>query len=892
MGAAASADPGGSERAAEARARYRWARTKALFLSSLDHEGAQRAAFLARECGSDHDLRREVQSLLACDEAARSVCETPAGLLYANLPPLGLAAPRFATGASLGPFEIVSYLGGGGMGQVYLARDTRLARAVAIKTIHGEAGDSAAGRRLIREAQHASSLRHPHICAVYEVGESDGLPYIVMEWLEGEPLHERLRRGPLPLREALSFGRQIATAVDHAHGRGIVHRDLKSSNIIVTPDRGAVVLDFGLAKRLPAGEAPRSEPSATGLFGVEGTLSHLPPEVLLGRTADVRSDVWALGVLLYEMVSGTLPFTGRTAFETSSAILDAPIKPLPTSIPLSVRTLILNCLAKDPERRVPHAAGVAAALDDIEGRPLRAFARVALPALPLRIAILCMAASVAAALVMSGHMPLFMKRPETRVPVLAVLPFAGAMGDLAASHTAYFGAGMSDALIDELGRLQGIRVISRTSTARLQALGRTPEAIAREVGASAVLSGTVHRAGDRITADLRLLDVASGDVAWSGTLERNSRDVLVLQAAIAAELAERLHVVLRPDARERLTTVRAVNPEVYDAYLQGRAHWHQRTQGSLHAAVELFSRALTLDPSYAPAHAALADCYNQLGTVLVGGGSPSVYRPLAAASAMRALQLDPSLAEAHATLGYVRHYEWQWVEAERHLRRAIELNPNHALARIWYANLLMSRGRVDESLHQVFVARDLDPFSLVVNTNVGWMLIYARRYEDAAAHLRRTVEMDSTYVQAHQRLTDVLQLLGRYDEALEHTEASIELRDGTPASLTSLVQLHARSGRRHESERLLQEILAARRDHYVPAWSIAQLYLLLGDMETALSWMELAHAERSNGIAYLANEATDALLAHPRFQALLGLVGLDDVRAPLHQPPPDARVIP
>jgi Tfp pilus assembly protein PilF len=362
---------------------------------------------------------------------------------------------------------------------------------------------------------------------------------------------------------------------------------------------------------------------------------------------------------------------------------------------------------------------------------------------------------------------------------------------------------------------------------------------------------------------------------WSDTYDRNAADVLALQADVARALALAIRLTVRPDAANRLSTVRAVSPNVYEEFLKGRYAWNARTPQSLRRAMTHFSRAVALDSTYAPAHAALADCYNQLGTVMVGTGSPQRFRPLAEAEAIKALQIDPYSADAHAALGYAEHYELRWVDAEHEFRRAIELNPSDALAHVWYANLLMSRQRFDEALREVAVARSLDPFSLIVNTNIGWILENAGRHEQAIEQLQQTLAVDSNYVQAHMRLAMALASAGRVDAAMEQANRVVALMGRTPSSLMMLGSIEGRAGRTALARATLRKLFALSKTEYVPAWSIASIYSSLGMTDSAVAWAQRAFDEKSNAVAYFAVEpSARALSGNARFQHLLEQAGL------------------
>ena len=860
-GAASGADAGAAQP-------ERWARVKSVFLEALQYSGSDRKAFLASATEGDAELRREVESLLSSEAAAGSFCELPAADVLADSSPTNPERrPRLAPGTRLGPYEITSFIAAGGMGAVYRARHTVLGREVAIKTVVQAFSDAAARRRLVREARHASLLTHPNVCAIHDVGEADGAPFIVMQYVGGKSLGALVREALPPLDVALDYGAQVASALAHAHFHGIIHRDLKSSNVVIDDAGRAIVLDFGLAKRAPAPDAP-PETTLTNPDALVGTLSHMAPEVLRGEAADTRSDIWSLGVLLYELMSGALPFSGRTPFETSSAILaDAP-QPMGRRVPLGVRLVIERCLMKDPRRRYQSAREVENALVAVRRRRTVPLVGRLLVATRRRTLVLVAAALlVVAAIAAAARMRVgFAVGPGT-IATVALLPLENAgstPGD------AYYVDGITDALIAQLGGASDVRVLSRASAEHAAAVGGDVAAIARQLGVDAIARGTMHRVGEDIVLELSLVRPGDGRVLWSQRSQRNARDVLALESEAVAGLAAAMRTTLREGARERLATVRAVSPEVYEAYLKGRYEWNRRTPASLAAAIEHFTRAVQLDPTYAPAHAGLADCYNQLGTVLLGGGSPAHYRPLAEAEAIKALQIDPYSAEAHAALGYVWHYDLKWADAEHEFQRAIELNPSFSLARVWYANLLMSRARMNEALEQVYTARDLDPFSLVVNTNVGWILDWAGRPEDAVAQLRRTLLLDSTYVQARVRLASALFDAGQSSRALDEAKRVVTATDSAAPAVTFLAVQYATAGQRETARRLLRQLIDRSRRQYVPSAPLSQLYAALGDNEAALRALEKALSERSNAIAYLRVDPGFARLRHDvRFQGLL-----------------------
>jgi serine/threonine-protein kinase len=802
-----------------------------------------------------------VISLLANEEAAGDFCETPAAALLefgrSGEPP---QFPRLAAGTRFGAYEVVSFLAAGGMGEVYRARHTLLDRAAAIKIVRVAGGS--ANRRLIAEARHASILDHPNICTVYEAGEQDKVPFIAMELIDGIQLRELLRRR-LPGRdEALEIGIHIADALSHAHEKGILHRDLKSANVMVDNAGRPVVLDFGLARRFERGRTDRAEETSGTGAPPAGTLSHMPPEVLRGERGDVRSDIWSLGILLYELVTGRLPFEGETTYETARRILDDAPAPMGRTTPLALRLVVDKCLAKQPEKRYETAAQVRDALSAIRAHATwRISSRLLLPGSVRKISY---AAAMAAVTLVSiiGMRAAFDGRrdsaPLRGVSTLAVIPFTDGS---AASGDRFYAEGFTDALVEQIGRTMKVRVVSLSGSSVVPARGM------RAAG-DAVLQGRVTRKGERVAVDVRLIDPHNGKILWSDSFDRRSGQVLALQADVIRALASEISLRVRDTNTAAEATPRAVNPEAYEEYLKGRYEWNKRNPDALRLAIAHFQRAIDLDPSYAPPHAAIADCYNQFATVMVGMGSPLEYRPRAIAEAIAALQINPWSAEAHATLGYAYHYDWRWDDADRELRRAMELNPSYALAHVWYANLLMSRNQMADAMTHLRVALALDPYSLIVNTNLGWLLSAAGKNEEAIAQLKSTLALDSIYSQAQWRLVMALMAVGRKEEAEREARRLVRMTSSSPPSLALLASAQYAVGKRAEARRILETLLDRSRREYVVPGSIAGLFGMFGDRENQLRWLRLAFRERSNGLAYHTFDG-GPWKSDPRFAALV-----------------------
>ena len=840
----------------------RWTRARDLFHAALELAPDARDAFLESACGSDQPLREEVSSLLVSDDQAGTFIEQPASALLTAAAGRTFA-PRLEPGTLVGRFEILEFLGAGGISEVYRARDSRLGRTVALKFVT-DPEDREAGSRLLVEAQHASILNHPNICAVHEAESDHDLPFIVLELVEGPTLAHVLNERRPSIREAVQWAKEIAAALDHAHRVGVIHRDLKSANVALSPTGSVKVLDFGLSRRLTPTDASVQSPAAIlSHASVAGTLTHIAPEVLKGAPVDHRVDLWALGVMLYRLTTGRLPFERATPFETADAILDSEPDPLPPSVPIELRQVIERCLAKDPALRFGTAAEVRTSLEAVRlerGTPWRVGMRAVFAALAIAIAIVGWLGWQTSKVPVPGR------------PMLAVLPFDNSTGDTAQT---FFADGVTEELIAALGRIDGVRVIAAGTSMRYRNAARPMRDMARTDGADRLLEGSVARVGEHISLSARVVEASTGRVLWSERYQQNARDVMALHAMIARAVARAVQVEIGADDARHFAAVRAVAPDVYEAYLKGRFYWNQRTADSLRTAIRHFETAIALDPTYAPAYASLADCYNLLGTVMVAGGSPREWRPKAMEAAIKALQIDGELGEAHATLGYVRHYDWQWTEAETSFRRAIALNPNYAQGRIWYANFLCSLGRFDEAVEEAQVARDLDPLSLIVSTNVGWVFFRARRYDEAIAEYTRGLALDHTYLQAHMRLADAYLAVGRFADAISEGETVARLANRSPAEVMMMERNKLLAGRPNEFERRLDELIASAANGYSSPATIANAYFAVGRNDEGFLWLERAYRERSNNMAYLGVEPVyDGVRDDLRFKAMLRGIGL------------------
>ena len=606
-------------------------------------------------------------------------------------------------GRQLGPYEIVSAIGAGGMGEVYKARDTRLDRTVAIKVLPEHvASDPDLKQRFEREAKTISSLNHPHICTLYDIGTQDGIDFLVMEYLDGETLAQRLEKGALPLDQALTVAIEIADALDKAHRQGIVHRDIKPSNVMLT-ESGAKVLDFGIAVRFGAADldtVTRSTAAMNGRDFIAGTLPYMAPEVLGGEPADERSDIWSLGVLLYEAATASRPFVGKTGANVTSAILRDPPEPLPSSLPQAVSGIVLRCLAKEPGRRYQRAGEVRAIVEAMSGttggwairsRPDGERAETArTPTQPSRSRVrpglvLALSAAALATVLVGAYLAGWLApSPQSAsfaaldpVRSVAVLPFENLSGN---PDEEFFVDGLHDALITDLAQLSGLRrVIARTSVLGYKDTDRSLPDIAQELGVDVIMTGSVLRVGDRVRISAQLIDASTEEHLWADRYERDLRDVFALQNEIIAAIAREIALELTPQEQGRLASARPVDPETHELYLFGRQQALMLTAESLERAVGYFEQAIERDPTYALAHAGLSKAYQaQEGFGGLGRGARTEE---ARAAALRAVELDPTLADGYASLANLRHVrDWDWAGAAEAFERALELNPNNPRA--------------------------------------------------------------------------------------------------------------------------------------------------------------------------------------------------------------------
>jgi TolB-like protein/Tfp pilus assembly protein PilF/predicted Ser/Thr protein kinase len=740
------------------------------------------------------------------------------------------------------------------MGEVFLALDTVLRRRVAIKILSVlHALDPSADKRLLQEARAAAALDHPNICAVYAVGQDAGRTFIAMQWVEGEPLSAHIKRGPLGLADALKITIQVAEALREAHAHGVVHRDLKPGNVMLDARGDAKLLDFGLATLrddpLVASEA-ETRSRLTNPGAISGTLAYMSPEQARGLTLDGRTDLFSLGILLYELLTGRRPFDGDTAADRLSALLTAPAAPLSRYMkeaPAELQRIVSKALTKDRDQRYPSAT-------DLLG-DLRAFET-----------------SSAAGAVIVERTAVTRVAPAPGPVALAVLPF----DDMSPGQDqAFFCEGMAEEVINAVAHIEGLRVASRSSA--FEARRKTKDL--REVGATlrvdVVLEGSVRQSGSRLRVTARLVNVADGLERWSERYEREMRDVFEIQDEIACAIASALKIHVAGETEHPLMRRATESLEAYQLYLKGVYHWNRRLPESLRAALELFEQALAADPGYAPAYAAIAACHIAPG--YYGAAPPQAVMPLGKAAAERALALDPSVSDAHAILGMVTAvFDYEWLRAEDHFQRAIALNPSSSTALMWYALFhLTPLGRLDEALVIARRGEQNDPLNPAPSAVVGAVLYNRREYAAALAQLERPLALQPRYPIAHVYAGKAAAAIGRFDRAAASLETARSLLGGGSLVLGTLVACHAAQGDRRRAEATMDELQALATKTYVPAYSFAEAFIALGEHEKAFEWLGRAREERSAlPLFLLSDRVYDPLREDPRFGALVSRFNL------------------
>ena len=842
----------------------RWEEIQAAFDALVELDPIARARRLEILDATDPAFRATVAALLAADaEAEASLAPLEAILSSVAVPdPLGLS------GSTVSHFRLLEPLGAGGMGVVYRAEDAHLGRAVALKFLLPHFGlDSAAKARFLREARSAAALDHPNLCTIHEVGESqDGRLFLAMALYPGETLQDRLRRdGSLPVPIALEITRQIALGLGCAHAAGIVHRDLKPGNLMVLPDGTVKILDFGLARS-------RDE-SHSGASAGWGTAAYMAPEQLLGQAVDARTDLWALGVVLYEMVTGKKPFGEGREVAIAHAILKE--EPVPASNLCADATpqlehVILTLLEKDPARRPANATSVI----DLLTAPGRTGAPLLRRRARRRLFVgLASAAAFAAGAIGIRQLARSGRGVAPPPPIrrIAVLPLENLSGD---TSQQYFVEGMHDALVTELAKISALSVISHTSVLGYRHTTKTVPQIARELHVDAVVEGSVILAGDSVHITAQLIAGPADRHLWADTYVKSRRNLLQLYADVTQAIAREVRIALTPEERTRLANARAIDPKANDLYLRGKYHCESWAEDGVQRGIAFHRRAIEQDPTFALAYEGLAACYADWA--FFDNAPATDVTPLAKAAATRALELDSTLGLPHATLAWIRFVnDLDFVGPDQEFRRALALSPGSSWIRSIYGSYLTFAGRFDDAIRLKRQAVELDPLSVATSFSLGFDLHYARRYDESIAELRRTLVLDPSNFSARLVMAADYALKGMQETALAQCDSGVDMAPQRPDAAESCAWINARLGRRQQALDLLQRMTSTTRRYRTDPIEIAKVYLNLGDRDRAIAWLRRAARERFPPLVFLKTDPIlDPLRSDPRFQALLRDLGI------------------
>ncbi len=813
-----------------------------------------------------------------------------------------------AAHTKLGRYEIVSQIGAGGMGEVYLAEDTRLHRKVALKILpENIATDKERLLRFEREAQAASALNHPNIITIHEIGETGDQLFIATEYIEGATLRQKIEENDLDVYESIRISEQIAAALSVAHQAHIIHRDIKPENVMIRSDGYVKILDFGLAKLVEKNtsdvdaEAETLAQVNTQAGMILGTVAYMSPEQARGKDVDTRTDVWSLGVCFYEMLTGRQPFQGETISDTIASILTKEPVPFDENLPSELQRIVRKTLQKDADKRYQTVKDLLIDLEDVK-EELKFQSKLERTTPPNReepktqilnattsdVAHTTSSAEYVAnkikshksgfaiglmvlllALAGSGYW-YFAGRSTKQIESIAVLPFANESSN---ADNEYLSDGMTETLISSLSQLPNLSVKARSSVFRYKGKEINPQQIGKELNVQAVLNGRVIQRGQDLTLYIELMDATTEKVLWGEQYNRKQTDLVSLQSEIARDVSQKLRQRLTKSEEQSVTRSYTENVEAYQLYLKGEYFRNKFTREDLQKSIEYYNQAIEKDPNYALAYTGLAAAYVQMGNTYL---SPNETYPKAKAYAAKALAIDDTLAEAHTGMGGVKAlYDWEWATAERELKRAQSLNPNYADAHQLYGGyVLTATGRLDEAKAEMKRAQELDPLSLIITADVGNAFYYARQYDEAIEQYKKALDLDPRFFITY------LWLGAAYEQKKMYSQAIAELQKGLafvrhPQLISSLGHVYAVAGQRAEAQQLLEELQEMSKQSYINPYLIALIYVGLGEKEQAFTWLEKAYQERFFFLIWLKVEPRfDPLRDDPRFQDLIRRVGL------------------
>ncbi len=890
----------------------KWQQVKQIFQSALEHAPDQREVFLADACADDAGLRREVEILLVSFENADDDSFMQQAAIGEVAEMMVGAENKLEIGQWLDRYKIISLIGKGGMGEVYLAKDKKLDRQVAVKILNEEFSRHESNlERFIREAKSASALNHPNILVVHEVGESEDAHYIVSEFIKGKTLREMLKESPPSLAEVLDIAIQTANALSAAHEAHLVHRDIKPENIMIRPDGFVKVLDFGLAKLVEQKNKPilgledltlKQNQTAKGV--ILGTINYMSPEQARGKDIDTRTDIWSLGVVLYEMLTGKPPFAGETMSDTISAILSKNPVPLAASvpnIPKELERIIGKTLRKNRDERYHHIKELLIDLKDfkkeLEFNEIlerstapstngEASANNSAIAKAAQIAQTASSAeyifgeikqrkrgvlSVLAILLLSavglGYW-FFSHRTASinvrQIESIAVLPFINESGN---ADTEYLSDGMTETLISSLAQLPNLNVKARSSVFHYKGKGTDANTVGKELNVQAILNGRVVQRGQELILYLELVDTQTGNRIWGDQYNRKLSDLVSLQSEIARDVSNKLRVKLSGADEQKLAKNYTANPEAYQLYLRGNFHVDKRTEKEIRKGIEYLEQAIVTDPNYALAYAGLASAYVALPNYSKVQWSEVM--PKVKDATLKALSLDNNLAEAHTMLGLIMTTDGDDAGAEREYQRAMELNPNSAMAYHFSSNLFRLQGKLEEAVAQQRRAVEIEPLSPIINREYASKLFFARRYDEAIAQFKKTIELDAGFPSAHYGLALVYWMKGNYAEAVEEHAKHQEL-NGEPQKAALLRESFAKGG----WQEFLRTITDESRQFDLSWDNLTTYYAALGEKDKAFELLNKRFENRKIRPGALVDPRLDPLRDDPRFDELVKRVGI------------------